>query len=223
MALNSYSDLLKSIDNWLGTRPELVPIYPDFVVLAEQRMFRQLRAREMIRRGKSLLNTQYEWLPYDFLKLKRISASPGSQSNTAYTKVRLIGMTAGQIDAQYGDSSYPMPEAFCVEGRQIRFAPAPTPQAVPPQVEDVTPYRYYEVFYYARFPPLSSYRDPTQVNAIYQTYPELYLYGSLIEAEPYLVDDQRIVIWKSLFDEAVADINAMAETEGIAALAVGAG
>lgn len=223
MAFESYTALLTSIDMWLGQRPELTAIYPSFVMLAEQRMFRQLRAREMLRRGKSLLNEQYEYLPYDFLAMKRVSAAPGSSSNTAYTRARLTGMTVGQIDDLYGDSTYTMPEAYCVEGRQIRFAPAPTPQTVPPDVTDVTPYRYFEVTYYARFAPLSSLSDPSQTNVILDIYPELYLYGALIEAEPYLIDDPRIQIWKGLFDEAVGDVNQMAEVDQSSAMAMGVG
>lgn len=223
MPFNSYANLLTSIDNWLGQRPELQPIYPDFVLLAEQRMYRELRAREMIRRGKSLLNEQYEFLPYDFLRMKRVMVSPGTQSNTAYTETRLTGMTAGQIEDRYSDATYPMPEAYCVEGRQIRFAPAPTPQTVPTDVTDVTPYRNFEVTYYARFTPLNSLTDQTQTNVILDYYPELYLYGALIEAEPYLIDDQRIMIWKGLFDEALAEINAMAEVESSSAMAMGVG
>lgn len=223
MPFGSYSDLLTSIDNWLGQRSELVPIYPDFVTLAEQRMYRELRAREMLQRSKALLNEQYEWLPYDFLKMKRVTVSPGSQSNTSFTKVRLTGMTVGQLDAAYGDDTYTVPEAYCVEGRQIRFGPAPTPPSVPipPDVTDVTPYRNFEITYYARFVPLSSLADQGQTTVILDYYPELYLYGSLIEAEPYLIDDQRIMVWKGLWDDAINRINAMAELDSSSAMAVG--
>jgi hypothetical protein len=220
MPFTNYNDLLASVDNWLGQRPELQASYPDFVMPAEQRMYRELRAREMIRRGRALLNEQYENLPFDFLKMKRVSASPGS-ANTAYSKVRLTGMRVGQIEDNYGDYMASMPEAYCTEGLQIRFAPQPTPQTVPPQTLDVTPYRYFETVYYCRFARLGPATD-AQSNVILQTYPELYLYGALIEAEPYLIDDDRIVLWKGMFDEAVNRINNMAEVDGEAAMTVGA-
>ena len=158
----TYADLLVAIDNWLGQRPELQPVYPQFVALAEQRMYRVLRAREMIRRARALLNEEYEWMPFDLLQLQRIAVSPGARSGTAIRTQRLTGMSAGQIESQFSYGA-PMPEAYCLEGLQIRFAPAPIPQVVPAQTLDVTPYRFFETLYYARFPQLN---DNTQTNLI---------------------------------------------------------
>lgn len=220
MPFDTYSGLLTSLDNYLGQRVELQPVYPDFVFLAEQRMYRDVRAREMIRRAVALLNETWEWLPADFVKMRRVTAYPGSQVGTVFTPVRLTGMTTGQIEAQYaGMSEYPMPEAYAIEGLQIRFAPVLSAQAVPTGVIDPTPYRNFECVYYARFAHLNL--TDTTTNALLATYPELYLYGSLIEAEPYLVDDQRLVVWKAMYDDAVNRINVMAEYDATSALAVG--
>lgn len=220
MPFDTYSALLTSIDNYLGQRVELQPVYPDFVFLAEQRMYRDVRAREMIRRAVALLNETWEWLPADFVKMRRVTAYPGLQGNTAFLPVRLTGMTTGQLEAQYaGMSEYPIPEAYAIEGLQIRFAPALSLQTVPTGVIDPTPYRNFECVYYARFAHLNT--TDTTTNALLATYPELYLYGSLIEAEPYLVDDQRLVVWKAMYDDAVNRINIMAEYDATSALAVG--
>jgi hypothetical protein len=37
-------------------------------------------------------------------------------------------------------------------------------------------------------------------------YPDLYLYGSLIEAEPFMQNDERIQTWMGLYDRAIADL-----------------
>lgn len=220
MPFDTYSGLLTSLDNYLGQRVELQPVYPDFVFLAEQRMYRDVRAREMIRRVVALLNETWEWLPADFVKMRRVTVYPGSQTNTFFGPVRLTGMTTGQLEAQYAATSeYPIPEAYAIEGLQIRFAPALSLQTVPTGVIDPTPYRNFECVYYARFAHLNS--TDTTTNALLATYPELYLYGSLIEAEPYLVDDQRLVVWKAMYDDAVNRINIMAEYDATSALAVG--
>jgi hypothetical protein len=220
MPFDTYTNLLTSIDNWLGQRVELQPIYPDFVVLAERRMYRDLRAREMIRRVVALLNETWEFLPYDFIRARRVTVNPGTQTNTACAPIRLTGMSTGQLEAQYaGQSQAVLPEAYAIEGLQIRFGPAVVAQAVPTGVNDPTPYRNFEMVYYARFPPLNA--TDTSTNNILDIYPELYLYGALIEAEPYLIDDQRIAVWKGMYDDAVARINIMSEYDASSALTMG--
>jgi len=226
MPFNSYSDLVTSIDNWLGQRVELQPVYPDFIMLAEQRMYRELRVREMIRRAKALLNDTWEWLPWDFIKMRRVTAYPGQTGNTAHLPVRLTGMSPGQLEAAYNaTTTYPLPEAYTIEGLQIRFGPALTPQDVPEGVLDPSPYRNFECVYYARFGHLNLADPNTGVipttNQILQAYPELYLYASLIEAEPYLIDDQRLAVWKGLYDEALNRVNLESEYDTMSALAVG--
>ena len=221
MPFDTYANLLVSLDNWLGQRVELQPIYPDFVSLAEQRMYRDVRAREMIRRVVALLNETWEWLPFDFIKARRVTVNPGTQTNTACGPVRLTGMSTGQLEAQYaGQSQSVLPEAYAIEGLQIRFGPALMLQSLPSGIIDPTPYRNFEMVYYARFPQLDGVSMTT--NQILGTYPELYLYGALIEAEPYLVDDQRITVWKGMYDDAVTRINLMAEYEATSALTMGA-
>ena len=36
--------------------------------------------------------------------------------------------------------------------------------------------------------------------------PDVYLYGSLLEAEPFLMNDQRVQLWATAFQQALADI-----------------
>ena len=59
------------------------------------------------------------------------------------------------------------------------------------------------MLFYAKVPSLSSTR-PT--NWILLNAPDIYLYGSLLEAEAFLQNDPRIQLWKQGFDQAVADL-----------------
>ena len=38
-------------------------------------------------------------------------------------------------------------------------------------------------------------------------YPDALLYGSLLEAEPYLMNDARVQTWANLYNQAIARIN----------------
>jgi hypothetical protein len=44
-------------------------------------------------------------------------------------------------------------------------------------------------------------------NWVLRDHPDAYLYGSLMQAAPFLRDDERIPVWKSLRDEAIESIN----------------
>jgi hypothetical protein len=58
--------------------------------------------------------------------------------------------------------------------------------------------------YYARPPVLSS-TQPS--NVFLANYPDALLYGALIEAEPYLINDKRSETWATLYDRAIKNIS----------------
>jgi hypothetical protein len=231
--MSDFTGLQATILDWLADRVELSSRIPTFIALAERRMYRQLRAKEMQSRAVALLNAEYEYLPYDFIEIISIAAGQGRDVTSGWPeqRARLRGMSNGQLENTYGMTptgnymgtpvSSALPEAFAVVGKQIRFAPRPTPLPdLPPQIMDPTQYRNFEAVYWQRFQPLS---DANATNIILDVYPELYLYGALIEAEPYLVNDERIGIWKGFWDEAIRDINKSGNEGKYAAFGLGTG
>jgi hypothetical protein len=61
-----------------------------------------------------------------------------------------------------------------------------------------------ELIYYQDIPKLSASQT---TNWLLGDAPDAYLYGSLMQAAPYLGEDERVAIWSSLYAKAVADIN----------------
>lgn len=59
------------------------------------------------------------------------------------------------------------------------------------------------VRYYAKIPPLNA---SNQTNWILASHPDAYLFGALTEAEPYLLNDARMDLWKSRCDTAIQAI-----------------
>lgn len=59
------------------------------------------------------------------------------------------------------------------------------------------------VRYYAKIPPLGA-ANPT--NWLLENHPDAYLFGVLTEAEPYLVNDARMALWKDRGDTAIQGI-----------------
>jgi hypothetical protein len=71
---------------------------------------------------------------------------------------------------------------------------APTPDADYP----------FEILYY-ELPPLLD--DAVQTNWLTEYAPQLLLYGTLLEATPFLKNDERMPVWQSMYDRAAAMLN----------------
>jgi hypothetical protein len=61
------------------------------------------------------------------------------------------------------------------------------------------------LIYRQKIPTLSA-DQPT--NWLLQTFPEVYLYGSLLHSAPYLQEDARVAMWVQLYSQVVQQVNA---------------
>lgn len=57
-----------------------------------------------------------------------------------------------------------------------------------------------------RFKGVTTLSDSNPTSSFLTSYPDVYLYGSLIEAEPFLQNDQRLQTWLGLYDRATSEI-----------------
>ena len=60
-----------------------------------------------------------------------------------------------------------------------------------------------EIDYYAKVAALS---DSATTNDMLTNNPDLYLYGALLEAEPFLMNDARVGLWANAFRQALTDL-----------------
>jgi hypothetical protein len=60
-----------------------------------------------------------------------------------------------------------------------------------------------EIDYYAKVVALS---DAAPTNTMLTNNPDVYLYGALMEAEPFLMNDGRVALWQAGFARAIQDI-----------------
>lgn len=178
MSLSTYSDLKSAIALWLN-RDDLTSVIPDFITLAEADMCQRLRLRSMLTRATASLDEGYETLPTDFLQMWRVVVND-----------ERIRFAPTDLLAQYAlDWQGEAPMYFSIVGDQLQLVPAPTVSA--PATIEMT--------YYARPTALS---DSNTTNLFLQKSPALYLYGSLVQASPFLQDDQRVQTWGQLYQEA---------------------
>lgn len=190
MGFANYTELQAAITGWLWDRDDLVARIPDFITLAEAAMNRNIRARDM-ETLYPFSSSAVSWaLPADYreaISLDIVGSEPsGGVVNPASVQ------SFRKAKSQYNVAENSRPAVYTVIGNNAYVAP--TPQ---------TSYSY-ELFYYAACPALSV-AAPT--NWMLTKNPDAYLYGTLMQAAPYLEDKDSIAIWQQSLTAVIADIN----------------
>lgn len=185
MALTTYSELKTSIGDWLN-RADLTNVIPDFISLAEAQIERTLRTRQMLVRANTIFTTEYGTVPDDFLETKSLKLT----STNPITPLQFQTVDVmDNIGSQRVASG--RPQYFSIVGGQIRLLPVPDSTYTT------------ELIYYAKLSKLSS---TTTTNWLLTQAPDVYLYGALLQAAPYLQDDARIQVWVSLYERGLQDL-----------------
>jgi len=185
MALTTYAELKTSIGDWLN-RSDLTSVIPDFISLAEAQIERTLRARQMIVRANASFDAQYGAVPSDFLETKSLKLT----STNPQTPLQFLSIDALDNEAANYTASG-KPKFFGVVGGQFRIVPTPDSNYTT------------ELTYYAKLTKLSS---SVASNWLLASSPDIYLYGALLQAAPYLQDDARIQTWATLYERALNDL-----------------
>jgi hypothetical protein len=196
MALSTYAELRTSIGDWLN-RADLAATIPDFISLAEAQIERTLRTRQMIVRANASFDQQYGAVPADFLETKSLKLTSTNPPTP------LSFLTVDLLDEQSsGYTASGKPKFFGVVGNQFRILPTPDGTYTT------------ELTYYAKLTKLS---NSVTSNWLLASSPDVYLYGALLQAAPYLQDDARIQTWATLYERALNDLrtaDARASTSG---------
>ena len=185
MAFTSYSDLKTTVANYLA-RSDLTSVIPDFIRLAEERLRRDLRTRQMliVATASTTGGDSTVGLPTDFLEMRDIHLN-----TTPVTTLRYKAPNSFYAESRVTESGKPVD--YTILGAEIQLAPVPD-----------TAYTL-QMLYYGK-PTLLS--DTNSSNVFLANYPDALLYASLAEAEPYLMNDARVQTWAALYDRAVTAI-----------------
>ena len=182
MALTNYSDLKTTVANYLG-RSDLTNQIPDFISLAEIRLSRELRIRQMLKTvtANTTGGDSTVGLPSDFLEMRDIYIVGNPRSSILYQTPSVFSR-----NARADDSGKPV--FYTMRGMEFEFAPMPD-----------TNYTL-QMVYYAKPDALSN-TNPS--NVFMANAPDALLYGALLEAEPYLMNDARAQLWNTFYNVAV--------------------
>ena len=187
MALNSYSALQSAIESWLLRTDLSAGASADFITLAEAQITRDIRHWRMVTTASLTIDAQYVALPSDWVETTRISTNASGYAPLRLSSVADIEAMRGSNSDTTGTPSY-----YAHIGGNFEFYPTPD-----------TTYTG-ELIYTAKIPALS---DANTTNWLLDEAPDAYLYGSLIQSAPYLVEDARIAVWGSLYAAGVKRLN----------------
>lgn len=178
MAYNTYNDLVTSIEGYIK-EDTLTSFINDWILLFEAIAGADLLKHPLneIRETITITSDVWQNLPTNAYAVKSI------ELNVA-TGNRWIENTANEnIIRTYGQFQPGQPDWFATKGSEIRFGPLPDGDY------DA------EMIYWRKLEPLNS----ADNNWLYQNFPMLYVYGALLQAEPWLENDPRIPVWNAAY------------------------
>lgn len=183
MALATYSELVSTVESYLA-RTDLTSIIPTFVQLAQERMTRDLRTREMLKVATTTATDSTVELPTDFLEMREIHFQGNPPITLEYESPDKF--FRDQLTTTSG-----LPYYYTIIAYELQFAPAPDSSMT------------LQMLYYAKPTYISS---TVSSNLYLANYSDALLYATLAEAEPYLMNDARIQTWATMYDRAIANI-----------------
>lgn len=174
VAITDYDTLQSALANWLH-RANLDSVIPDLILFGENRIYRDLRVRQMETALSSTIASGVIAVPSGYVELKNayVNGTPAQ---------RLERKDAEWIYAKYPTrASQGKPMFIAREATNFIFGPYP----------DST----YTIkgIYYKKLDPLSA---SNTTNWLITDCPDLLLFASLCEAAPYIQDDARLPLWE---------------------------
>jgi hypothetical protein len=194
MSIASYSELQAAVLSWLHRTDatDVETLAPDWIALAEARIYRELRVRQMetalsvaISSGAAAVPTGYIEMKYAYL------------DGTPTLKLE-------RKDAEWIYQNYPTrsadgtPKFFARDASSFIFGPYPTDAYT------------LKGTYYKR---LSALSGSNTTNWLTDDCPDLILWGSLCEAAPWVMEDERIALWEGKYQNAKQRVQRQSDDE----------
>jgi len=179
----NYMSLKQTLANHFVST-EVVPFLPVAIEMAEASFNRRIRTREMVERAYFNLapDDEYIQLPDDFLEARSLYiTSSGYTTRLEYLSIE--SMQRKKIE----DATADRPRFFSVVGQELELYPSPGDYDL-------------DMVYYQRIPALS---DSSSTNWLLAAHPDVYLYGTLLQAAPYMYQDKRVQMWSAAYEAAL--------------------
>ena len=191
MAISNYTELKTAVANWLD-RDDLTDRIPEFIALAEARFNRVLRLRSMEVKytADTVAGQRNLALPASYIQMRNFQVNTSPLTTLSY-------VTPEIYDRVWGGSTSGTPKFYTILANEVSFGP------IPGSVMEV------EMLFYKKFDNLDSATTsgyPDSVNWLITNAPDIYLYGTMLEAEPFIMNDERVALWARALQQGVSDL-----------------
>jgi len=129
-------------------------------------------------------------LPASYIQMRNFQVNSSPLTTLSY-------VTPEIYDRVWGGSTSGTPKFYTILANEVSFGP------IPASVMEV------EMLFYKKFDNLASATTsgyPDSVNWLLTNAPDIYLYGTMLEAEPFIMNDERVPLWAQALQQGVADL-----------------
>ena len=181
------TELKALLDRYLK-RQDLQDLYDDWIGFTQSRINQQLRLAEQEFRTVSAPKTAFIQLPDDFIEMRHLEVNFQGGRSMDY----VTGAQLDAVRAKYGTSGGM--RFYTILDQQLELFP-------PPGVDSE---QVLTMFYYAKLPALVQGAD---TNKVLTAYPQLYLYGCMVEAAAFREHDKDAASYSQLWRDYSHDLN----------------
>lgn len=190
MAIDTYGELKSAVADYLQ-RADLTSYIPGFIEFANARLNDELRIDAMLQVADTTLDGQYNALPTGFIAMRSLESADGP----------LVYMTPEALSEFAQTGAIPVPARYSIVAQKIRVYPVPSSLAVTMS--------YYKAF--------ANFVNDADTNWLLEQRPDLYLFGALVNAASFLMDDPRIPLWEQRFQQALESVRRQQATSAAGA------
>lgn len=183
MSISTYDELVDEVKSFINFS-DIDDRLSGFIRLTEAQMDRRLEVRELDQIVSYQVNSADVSMPHDFKKLHSFYQSDGGTP--------LVHQPIEQLEARTSRTGNPC--FYSIVGDGFVFWPVPA--------SNVT----LRLRYRKWITPLT---ENNAVNDILKRYPDMYLYGCLMQASQYLRENESFAQWSALFETAIEDANTL--------------
>jgi hypothetical protein len=177
----------------LASDPIVFEQIPRLINLAERRIARELKIQGFINVVTAQLLADNPVVTKPDRWRDTVSMFIGTGTNND-TRSALFTRSYDYLRSYWPDATQTGEPIFYSDYDYNHWLVAPTPDADYP----------IEILYY-QLPPLLD--EEAQTNWLTENAPEILLYATLLEATPFLKNDERIPVWQNMYDRAAAMLN----------------
>lgn len=108
----------------------------------------------------------------------------------------LVVVALNEFKNEMVDNTGSIPRVYCISGMNLLIWPLPASDSI------------IDIDYYVKVPALADDQDD---NVFSNKHPDVFLYAALLEATPFIIEDERIPTWSTFYNNIKDSINTTAD------------